>query len=134
MAMDFQAALAHATENNTATVVGLQMHGRTVEVYRPRFSAAEGRCQVEYCEGLLFQSGFEQGVLNHDQLPGEALGLDYFVTPLSETELDAVLSKEGETLLHRLLTGSPDPQRCINARDKAAFTSWCIATLAERNG
>ncbi len=132
--MDFQAALTRATESKAATVIGLQMHGRTLDVYRPRFSAVEGCCKVEHCEGLLFKSGFEQGVLNHDQLPGEALGLDYFETPLSEDELDAVLSKEGETLLHRLLTGSPDPQRCINARDKAAFTSWCIATLAKRNG
>lgn len=132
--MDFQAAVAHATESNAATVVGLQMHGRTIEVYRPRFSHREGRCNVEYREGLLFQNGYEAGVLNHDQLPGEALNLNYFVAPFSEDELDAVLSKEGETLLHRLLDGSPDPQRCINARDKAAFTSWCISTLAERNG
>lgn len=132
--MDYQSALAHATESKAATVVGLQMHGRTIEVYRPRFSPAEGCCKVEYREGMLFQSGYEQGVLDPDQLPGEALELDYFVTPLSEDELDSVLRKEGETLLHRLLAGSPDPERCINARDKAAFTSWCISTLAERNG
>ena len=132
--MDYQAALAHATESKAATVVGLQIHGRTLEVYRPRFSSLEGCCKVEYREGMLFKSGYEQGVLNHDQLPGEALELNYFETPLSEDELDSVLCKEGETLLHCLLTGSPDPQRCINARDKAAFTSWCISTLAERNG
>ncbi|MFT6916431.1 MAG: hypothetical protein ACJAWL_002766 [Motiliproteus sp.] len=132
--MDYQAALAHATESNAATVVGLQMHGRSFEVYRPRFFSAEGCCKVEHREGMLFQSGYEQDILRPDQLPGEALSLDYFETPLSENELDSVLSKEGETLLHCLLAGSPDPGRCINARDKAAFTSWCISALARRNG
>ncbi|MEH6470744.1 MAG: hypothetical protein V7752_05780 [Halopseudomonas sp.] len=132
--MDFQAALAHATESKAATVVGLQMHGRTIEVYRPRFFHREGQCKVEYREAMLFQHGYEQGVLNHDQLPGEAFDLDYFVAPLSEDELDSIFDQEGEVLLHRLLDGSPDPQQCINARDKAAFTSWCISTLAQRNG
>ncbi|MEH6823704.1 MAG: hypothetical protein V7629_07355 [Motiliproteus sp.] len=132
--MDFQAAVAHATDSKAATVIGLQIHGRTIEVYRPRFSPQEGRCQVEYREGMLFQSGYEQDLLYQDQLPGEALSLDYFVAPLSEDELDSVLSEEGEMMLHHLLAGSPDPQRCINARDKAAFTSWCITTLAARNG
>tara|TARA_R110002167_G_scaffold98718_3_gene259363 strand:- start:16504 stop:16902 length:399 start_codon:yes stop_codon:yes gene_type:complete len=132
--MDFQAALEFATERNAATVIGLQIHGRSIEVYRPRFSHHEGRCNVEYREGLLFQNGYEQSVLKQNQLSGEALSLNYFVAPLSEDELDSALNEEGETLLYRLLDGSPDPQRCINARDKAAFTSWCISALAQRNG
>ena len=106
--MDFQAALEFATERNAATVIGLQIHGRSI--------------------------GYEQSVLKQNQLSGEALSLNYFVAPLSEDELDSALNEEGEALLHRLLDGSPDPQRCINARDKAAFTSWCISALAQRNG
>ncbi len=132
--MDLQSALAHAAQTNATTVIGLQIHGRTIEVYRPRFDRQQGQCKVEYRETMLFQHGYEQGLLNHDQLPGDALELDYFETPMSDDELDSVFGQQGETLLHRLLDGAPDPQQCLNARDKARFTSWCISALAERNG
>ena len=131
--MDFQSALARTSKTKSANLVGLQIHGRTVEVYRPRFCQEEGRCKVEYREAMLFQHGFEQDVYNHEQLPGEALALSYFEAPLSEDELDSMFDQCGENLLHRLLDGAPDPQRCQSPRDKAAFTSWCISTLAERN-
>ncbi|MEH6651180.1 MAG: hypothetical protein V7707_14230 [Motiliproteus sp.] len=132
--MDLQSALAHATQTHESNVVGLQIHGRKIEVFRPRFCQQDGQCKVEHSEAILFQHGYEQGVLERDQLMGDAMELDYFVAPLSDDELDSAFDQQGENLLHRLLDGAPDPQRCINARDKAMFTSWCISTLAERNG
>jgi hypothetical protein len=132
--MDYQQALAHAQQTQAANVVGLQIHGRTVEVFRPRFCHQAGALKVEYRESMLFQHGYEQAVLESEQLPVEALDLDYFVAPLSEEELDSVFAEQSEVLLHRLLDGSPDPLRCINPRDKALFTSWCISELAARNG
>lgn len=132
--MDLHAALQHAQEQQAATVVGLQIHGRTIEIYRPRFSNVEGQCRVEYHEGQLFQNGYEQSTFNRDQIPGDALDLDYFVAPVSEEELDSIFGQQGEVVVHRLLEGAPDPQKCCSPRDKAAFTSWCISTLAERNG
>jgi hypothetical protein len=47
--------------------------------------------------------------------------------------LDAVFNCSGEEIVHQLLKGAPDPVGCESPRDKAAFTSWCITTLAEQN-
>lgn len=132
--MNLQSALAHATQTNVANVIGLKIHGRTIEVFRPRFCKQAGQCKVEYREAMLFQHGYEQGVLERDQLPGDALALEYIESPLSDDELDSVIGQQSEAMLHSLLDGAPDPQQCLNARDKAQFTSWCISALAERNG
>ena len=147
--MDLQAALAHASEHNVANVVGLQLHGRSIEVYRPRFCKDEGTYQLEYREGLLFQEQELQeqelqepvfqgsvgsDVLDGEHIPEEAAELDYFVAPISEDELDTIFNQRGEVILHRLLEGAPSPEGCESPREKAAFTSWCIATLAARNG
>ncbi len=132
--MDLLAALAHTRENHAANVVGLLIHGRTIEVFRPRYSEAQGRCQVEYREGLLFQRLTETELYDSsDCLPDDAAEADYFVAPLSDAELDSVFQQRGEVILHRLLDGAPDPAACDTPRDKAAFTSWCISTLAQRN-
>lgn len=132
--MDLQSALAQATQSNVANVIGLTIHGRTIEVYRPRFCQQAGQCKVEYRESMLFQHGYALDTLKRDQLPDDALELEYFETRMSDAELDTVFGQQGEKMLHRLLEGAPDPQRCLSARDKAQFTSWCISTLAERNG
>ncbi len=132
--MDLQAALAHASENRAANVVGLQIHGRSIEVYRPRFCRDKGRCEVEYREGLLFQEQTDRDLYESESLPEDASDIDYFVAPLSDAEMDAIIDQNGEMILHRLLEGAPDPVGCDTPRDKAAFTSWCISTLAQRNG
>ncbi|MCW8883786.1 MAG: hypothetical protein OQK12_00865 [Motiliproteus sp.] len=132
--MDLQAALAHASEYRAANVVGLQLHGRTIEVYRPRFSRDKGVCEVEYREGMLFHGQSECEMLERESLPEDATEIDYFVAPLSDSELDAVIDQNGEMILHRLLEGAPNPEDCDTPRDKAAFTSWCISALAQRNG
>lgn len=132
--MDYRQALARAHQTQAANIVGLQIHGRSVEVYRPRYCRQDGELKVEYREAMLFQHGYEQSTLGSDQLPVDAQDLDFFVTPLSEEELDSAFSEQGEVLLHRLLEGAPDPKVCHNPRDKAYFTSWCISELANRNG
>ena len=132
--MDLQAALAHASENRASNVVGLQLHGRTIEVYRPRFSRDKGECEIEYREGMLFHGQSECETLGSEALPDDAADIDYFVAPLSDAELDAVFDQTGEMILHRLLEGAPNPEGCDTPRDKAAFTSWCISALAQRNG
>lgn len=131
--MDYKAALA-LSQTGPANVVGLQICGRTVEVYRPRFCEKDGTLKVEYREGALFQQQQDRALFERDQLPVDARQLRYFVAPMSDTELDQVIDGQPEIMLHRLLAGAPDPQRCNSPRDKAAFTSWCISTLAARNG
>ncbi|OMH25865.1 hypothetical protein [Motiliproteus sp. MSK22-1] len=132
--MDLQAALTLASQHNAANVIGLQLHGRSIEVYRPRYSEGGKRCQVEYREGMLFQDPVGCDLLEKDSLPEDASQLDYFVAPLSDDELDAIIDQRGEVILHRLLEGAPNPEGCDSPRQKAAFTSWCIAALAQRNG
>lgn len=132
--MDYQTALAHARKSRAANIVGLQLHGRTIEVFRPRYCQQDDKCRIEYREGALFQDYTGHESYDGDAAPQEAMEADYFVAPCSDEELDAVIEAQGEEILHRLLEGAPDPRDCINPRDKAAFTSWCISTLAARNG
>ncbi len=132
--MDLQAALAHASNNLAANVVGLQIHGRTIEVYRPRFRTDTGKCLVEYREGQLFHDQTDHDTFESECLPEDAAEIDYFVAPLSDTELDSVIDQNGEVILHRLLEGAPDPHGCDSPREKAAFTSWCISRLAQQSG
>ena len=132
--MDLQAALTLASQNHTTNVIGLQLHGRSIEVYRPRYSEGAKRCQVEYREGMLFQDPVGRDLLDKDSLPENASELDYFVAPMSDEELDVIIDQRGEVILHRLLEGAPNPENCQSPREKASFTSWCIATLAQRNG
>ncbi|WP_210397822.1 hypothetical protein [Motiliproteus sediminis] len=131
--MDYKAALAHSRQGS-ANVVGLQICGRTVELYRPRFCRTAGKLQIEYREGALFQQQQEQALFEREHMPADAQRIRYFVAPMSDAELDQVIEGQPEMMLHRLLEGAPDPSRCASPRDKAAFTSWCISTLAERNG
>jgi len=79
--MDYKAALA-LSQTGPANVVGLQICGRTVEVYRPRFCKAAGKLTVEYCEGALFQQQRDRVLLDRDQLPHEARQIRYFVAPM----------------------------------------------------
>lgn len=130
--MDYKAALA-LSQKGSANVVGLQICGRTVEVYRPRFCKADGKTQMEYREGALFHRQQERAMFSREHLPDDARRIRYFVAPMSDTELDQVIEDQPEVMLHRLLDGSPDPKSCTSPRDKAAFTSWCISTLAKHN-
>ncbi|WP_207062899.1 hypothetical protein [Motiliproteus sp. SC1-56] len=132
--MDLETALAHARQSRAANIVGIQLHGRNVEVFRPRYCQQAETWRIEYREGALFQNVGAREEFDRDQAPQDAAEVDYFVAPLSEEEMDAVIEAQGEIILHRLLEGAPDPAQCRNPRDKAAFTSWCISTLAERNG
>ena len=132
--MDLQAALAHASEYHVANVVGLQLHGRSIEVFRPRFSEDNGKCQIEHREGLLFQEPGGADMLDDRDLTEDAAALDFFVAPVTDAELDAIVAQSGEKILHRLLDGAPNPEQCESPKEKAAFTSWCISTLAHRNG
>jgi len=131
--MDYKAALA-LSQTGPANVVGLQICGRNVEVYRPRLCKKDGKLKVEYREGALFQQQRDRALFDREQLPLDARQIRYFVAPMSDAELDQVIDGQPEMMLHRLLDGSPDPQRCTSPKDKAAFTSWCISTLANRNG
>ena len=97
--MDLQSALAHATQTHAANVVGLQIHGRTIEVYRPRFDRLQGQCKVEYREAMLFQHSCDRGMLDHDQLPGDALELNYFEMLMSDEGTEDAITGKGAALV-----------------------------------
>lgn len=130
--MDLKTAMARSRKGS-ANLVGLQLCGPSLEVFRPRLCGQSGQVRVERRTGALFDSGSQREMLSDQSLPPEARDCRYFEAPLSDEEFDRLIEQGPETMLHRLLKGAPDPQSCQSPRDKAAFTSWCIATLAHHN-
>ncbi len=131
--MDLKAALAHTKQHKASNVVGLQIYGRTIELFRPRYFDGEDCCRIEYREGALFHDYSDKAVFDTDNLPADGRDAKYFVAPLEDAELDSLIESRSEVMLHRLLDGAPDPSSCINPRDKAVFTTWCISALAAKN-